>query len=156
MQHYQKVFHFSKLSDIQSVKRKPYQTIEFEKDRYNQYQNFLYKRAMFGLTVYSPEELAVMHTAKKKRILKVHKRTQEILNVWKQELSHMFTSALLTKFFSRSSFVKEYSEKFAGVIDPEYISKIEFKELGITKDQIIAKLVQEKILPYNFYEIETK
>ena len=155
MKQYQKIHYFSKVSQNQIVRR-PYQNIVFEKDKYNQYQNFLYKRAMFGLSIYTPEELQIMHTAKKKRIRKVHKRTQEILNIWKQELSHAFTSALLAKFFGKSSFVKDYSEKFASVTDPEYISTIEFKELGITKDQIVAKLIQEKILPHNFYELKTR
>jgi len=154
MKQYQKIHYFSQVSKTQGVTKRPYQNIVFEKDQYNQYQNFLYKRALFGLSIYTPEELQVMHVAKKKRISKVHKRTQEILNSWKQELSHAITSAFLTKFFGKSSFVKEYSEKFAGVTDPEYISTTEFRELGITKDQIIAKLIREKILPHNFYEIK--
>ena len=37
--------------------------------------------------------------------------------------------------------------------DPNYISKVNFKELGVDKRQIVTKLIQEKILPVNFYEL---
>ena len=42
---------------------------------YTEEQNFLYKRVMFGLTVYGPEELKTLHWQKRKRIIKVHKKT---------------------------------------------------------------------------------
>jgi hypothetical protein len=44
-------------------------------------------------------------------------------------------------------------EKFGNDTDPNYISKVNFKELGVDKRQIVTKLIQEKILPVNFYEL---
>ena len=53
----------------------------FEKDPYTEAQNFLYKRALFGLKMYKPEEIKAMHWQKRKRIKKVQRRTQDILNL---------------------------------------------------------------------------
>jgi hypothetical protein len=155
MSSYQKVVYEGKLSSYQkygtSLNKKQ---VHFEKDPFNSYQNFLYKRALFGLSVYGEEELGKMHWDKKKRIQKVHKRAQELLNTWKQELVNDWTSTLLSKLFWHSKLVKDYQEKFAGNTDPSYISTVEFKDLGVTKTQIVDKLIKEKILPSNFYQLK--
>lgn len=130
------------------------QQMVYEKDEFNMQQNFLYKRVLFGLSVYSPEELAKMHWDKKKRIQKVHERAQNVLNIWKHQLTNQWTADLLGNLFWNSSFVKEYSEKFVNDIDPTYISNLEFKSLGVTKKEVINKLIDEKVLPYNFYQLK--
>ena len=130
------------------------QQMVYEKDEFNAQQNFLYKRVLFGLGVYSPEELAKMHWDKKKRIQKVHSRAQNVLNIWKHQLTNQWTADLLGHLFWNSSFVKEYSEKFVNDIDPTYISNLEFKSLGVSKKEVINKLIDEKVLPYNFYQLK--
>jgi hypothetical protein len=130
------------------------QKMVYEKDEFNAQQNFLYKRVLFGLSVYSPEELAKMHWDKKKRIQKVHERAQNVLNIWKHQLTNQWTADLLGNLFWNSSFVKEYSEKFVNDIDPTYISNLEFKSLGVSKKEVINKLIEEKVLPYNFYQLK--
>lgn len=149
---YQKVIYSGKLEDYQRNPKR-FQTIVYEQDPYNSYQNFLYKRALFGLSIYNEEELIKMHNAKKKRIQSVHERSQRILNAWKQKLSHEITSKFLTQLFHHSKFVKDYAEKFAEEIDSDYISRIDFKSLGVTKRDIIDKLIEERILPHNFYQL---
>ena len=130
------------------------QHVVYEKDEFNTYQNFLYKRVLFGLTVYSEEELSKMHWDKKKRVQKVHSRAQQVLNLWKQELTNKWTSDFLNILFHHSQFAKDYAEKFACETDPDYISNLEFKSLGVSKKQIVDKLIQEKVLPNNFYELK--
>jgi hypothetical protein len=151
---YQKVNYTGNLSDYQKFPKRFNSQVIYERDRFNPYQNFLYKRALFGLSIYSKEELDVMHYSKKKRINNVHMRAQGILNVWKQQLMHEFVSKFLSSIFHHSKFVKDYTEKFADVIDDTYISKTEFRDLGVSKENIIEKLIQEKILPHNFYELK--
>ena len=67
-------------------------SLQFEKDPYSQQQNLLYKRAMFGLNIYSKEEIQQMHWQKRKRIKKVQIRAQKELNLWKQELVNNLTN----------------------------------------------------------------
>lgn len=157
MSTYQKVNYDGRLGSYQRYGNKlQRQPIQYEKDPFNSYQNFLYKRALFGLAVYSQEELVKMHTDKKKRIEKVHGRAQNILNLWKQELTNEWAVKLLNTLFWHSEFVKDFSQKFGNDTDPEYISKVDFKSLGISKVDVVNKLIQEKILPNNFYQLTEK
>jgi hypothetical protein len=151
---YQKVNYDGKLGSYQRYGNKlQRQPLQYEKDPFNSYQNFLYKRALFGLAVYTQEELVKMHSDKKKRIEKVHTRAQEILNLWKQELAGQWTVKLLNTLFWHSDLVKEFTEKFGEDTDPQYISKVDFKSLGVSKVDVINKLISEKILPNNFYQL---
>lgn len=120
----------------------------------NNYQIFLYNRVLFGLSVYSQEEIKEMHWEKRKRIIKVHKRAKELLNVWKQQIVNSWSTAFFQAIFPKTEFT-EYFVKTAADTDKDYSPKISFKELSITKKQIIEKLIQEGILPANFYQLKT-
>ena len=150
----QSTHYAGRLSEYQLYGNPDRRFAEYERDEFNAYQNFLYKRALFGLTIYSADELSIMHWDKKKRIVKVHTRTQNVLNLWKQEIINSSVNKVLSSLFYHSRFVKEMVEKFGSDTDPNYISKVSFKDLGITKKDIVTKLMEEKILPVNFYELE--
>jgi len=152
MSKYQKVVYDGRMSSYQKYGTS-FNKVQFEKDPFNSYQNFLYKRALFGLSVYQKEELEIMHWDKKRRIEKVHERAQKVLNLWKQEMSNQWLGSLLSVVFHHSSLVKELNEKFGSEVDEQYISKMDFKALGISKKQVVDKLIQEKILPNNFYQL---
>lgn len=155
MSTYQKVIYEGKLGSYQKYGQHYQKSkVQFEQDPFTPYQNFLYKRALFGLSVYTEEELMKMHGDKKKRIDKVHKRAQDVLNIWKQSIADKSAMALLSKVFWHSSLIKDCGEKFASDIDTTYISNLEFKDLGISKNQVIDKLINEKILPINFYQLK--
>lgn len=126
----------------------------YEQDPYTSYQNFLYRRALFGLSVYSVDEIKVMNSRKKMRIYKVHLRCQRILNIWKQQLINDFTNRLLERIFPGSENIKIFTEEFRDATDPEFINEIPFKDLGITKERIIEKLIKEKVLPFNFHSLK--
>lgn len=123
---------------------------------YNIYQNFLYNRALYGLTVFSKEELAVMHWGKKKRITKVHLRTKKVLNIWKQEIVNgIFERFFKPKFTdSKTECGREFIELYSNETDPELENRISFSILGLGKKDIISKLIQQDILPKNFYELK--
>lgn len=152
MSKYQKVVYDGRMSSYQKYGAS-FKKVQFEKDPFNSYQNFLYKRALFGLAVYQQDELEKMHWDKKRRIEKVHERAQKVLNLWKQEMSNQWLGAILSTVFHHSSLVKELNEKFGCETDDQYISKVDFKSLGVSKQQVVEKLIQEKILPANFYQL---
>lgn len=120
---------------------------QYEQDPYTEQQNFIYKRAMFGLKMYDLDELKSMHWQKKKRIKKVHKRTQEELNMWKQEKLITITNNVIGLFNSRlaDDIITNYSQP-----DPKFISTLSFKDLGIEKRDIINRLVEKGILSKEF------
>lgn len=152
MTKYQKVVYEGRLSSYQKYGTS-FNKVQFERDPFNSYQNFLYKRALFGLSVYQKDELEKMHWDKKRRIEKVHERAQKVLNLWKQEMTNQWLGTILSTVFHHSSFVKELNEKFGSETDEQYISKVDFKSLGVSKQQVVEKLIQEKILPANFYQL---
>lgn len=126
----------------------------FEKDAFNATQNFLYKRVMFGLRVYSPEEVNKMNFAKKKRIEKVHLRCQHVLNIWKQQLCNQYTNGIFETFFPRTEMAKFFYVTHRDTVDPSFMNTLNFKDMGITKFQIVKKLVAEGILPKDFYSLK--
>lgn len=126
---------------------------QFERDAFNPYQNFLYKRALFGLGVYDKEELEKMRPEKKARIQKVHVRCQSVLNLWKQQLCNVFTNNLLQKLFPKRELAQLFFVTHKETVDPGFLSTLNFKDLGVSKKQIVDKLVSEGILPKNFYSL---
>jgi hypothetical protein len=125
-----------------------------EKDPYNKHQNFLYNRALYGLSIYSREEVQEMDLQKKKRIVRIHKKTQTILNLWKQEIVNTLANKLFTDIFPRMDITNTLVEKFGIEGDPEYVNKMSFKMLNISKFQIVEKLIESKVLPKNFKTLE--
>lgn len=124
----------------------------YERDPYSQQQNFLYKRALFGFKVYTAEELNTMHWQKKKRIQKVYSRTQNILNEWKQQLIIQWTNKFFEKMFPNSPLLTSLKE--AAHTDKSVKNTLNFSDLGVDKDMIISKLVQEGVLPSNFKDLK--
>lgn len=120
----------------------------------NHYQNHLYHRALFGLSIYTQDEIKNMHSEKRKRIIKVSKRTQQVLNTWKQEI----IIAITNKFFSDTFPDTEITRALLSdtSTDPSLKCNLSFKLLNINKPNIIQKLLCEGILPENFYTLKTE
>ena len=70
------------LSEYQSIKQDLKQPIVYTK--LNPHQHFLFKRILHGLKMYKQDEVEKMHWDKKRRITKVRKRAQKVINEWKQ------------------------------------------------------------------------
>lgn len=114
----------------------------------SEYQNFLYKRAMYGTKAYPEQEVKEMFWQKRNRIKKVHKRTQKILNLFKQEKLIEQTNAIFG-MFSHSDTVNDLLESGSDS-DAEFFCNLSFKDLNITKTDIVERLTVEGILPKNF------
>ena len=126
----------------------------YEQDPYNSRQNFLYKRALIGISVYGEKEISEMSNEKLKRVNKIHRKTQVILNLWKQELLISKSNRIIKDKFPDMKYgiIKEIFSYNA--IDKDFVCTLSFKDLGITKAQVINRLIVEKILPKNFHELK--
>lgn len=126
----------------------------YEQDPYNSRQNFLYKRALIGVGVYDKKEIDEMSNEKLKRINKIHRKTQVILNLWKQEMLISKSNKMITLLFGdvKYGLLKEIKDNKA--IDKDFICTLSFRDLGITKSDVINRLIVEKILPKNFHELK--
>lgn len=108
----------------------------------------MFKHVMVGLDMYTPQELYAMNSSKKAKIFKKHKQAQTMLNLWKQELTNNITTKLLSAFFPKSQLIAELNADNS--TSTKYTNTLAFKDLGISKTDIINKLIQENFLPANF------
>lgn len=139
-----------KLAEYQLMAGKT--TMEYEVDSYTNYQNYLYKRALYGLNVLTEHELASMCTKKKQRINKVYVKGQNVINIYKQKLTNAYSNLLLKTLFPNSPI----TEFFIGnaTTDINFKNTLTFKDLNISKEDIINLFIEEGVLPKNFKELK--
>jgi hypothetical protein len=126
--------------------------MQYESDGYSQYQNYLYKRALYGLNALTKEELDTMCSKKKQRIINVYKRAQKVLNVFKQQVTNQYSNYIFQTLFPKSPWTEAmvtYSE-----VDEKYTNTLTFKDLNIGKSDIIGIFMSEGILPKNFLSLQ--
>lgn len=138
--------------DIKNYMLAPSKYQEFEKDKYSPYQNYLYKRALYGLDSLSVEELNNMCSKKRSRIVNVYNRAQLVVNNYKHQVTKKLTDKLLGSLFPNSSLISEII-KYED-IDNNYKNTLTFKDLSIEKDMIVDLFITEGILPKNFLSLE--
>lgn len=138
--------------DIKNYILAPSKYQEFEKDKYSPYQNYLYKRALYGLDSLSVEELNTMCSKKRSRIINVYNRGQLVVNKYKHQVTKKLTDKLLGSLFPNSSLISEII-KYED-IDNNYKNTLTFKDLSIEKDLIVDLFITEGILPKNFLSLE--
>jgi hypothetical protein len=127
-------------------------TTQYLSDGYSQYQNYLYKRALYGLDSLDEKELVTMCSKKRQRIVNVYKRAQIIVNKLKQEITIQQSNFIFKTLFPNSpitEFLLSETET-----DEKFKNTLTFKDLNISKDQIISIFMAEGVLPKNFLSLE--
>ena len=138
--------------DVKNYQMRSQTVMSYESDGYNQYQNYLYKRALHGLSALTEQELATMCSKKRQRIINVYKRAQVVLNKLKQQATINYSNFVFKTLFPNSpitEFLLAHNET-----DEKVINTLNFKDLGIDKKQIITIFMLEGILPKNFLSLE--
>ena len=128
-------------------------TSRFEKDPYNSYQNFLYNRALFGLSIYSQDEISKMSIEKKKRINKSYKKCQVVVNLLKQEVTNQLANDFFVRWFPEMEITKSLVNYFGTTGHENHVNNMSFKMLKISKPLVIARLIETKLLPKNFNQL---
>ena len=145
----QKFEYSGKLEEYQLYKGKTY--TQYETDKYTEYQNFLYKRALYGLKSLPQAEVDKMSKQKKIRITRVHRRAQRILNEAKQRKVITITNRIFAKWFPDTKFTKFMLGNTD--TDVKVRNTLNFKDLNIDKDEIIRIFIDEGILSKNFLSL---
>jgi len=118
----------------------------------NPQQHFLFKRVLHGLRLYKKEEIDAMHWDKKRRIIKVWKRSQDIINRWKQKLCYNDSNKIFA-IFKNSKLGKAFMDEPFYYL-PDYKNKLTLKELGIEYEHLIVKFIDEGLLPKKYFDIK--
>jgi hypothetical protein len=125
--------------------------MQYETDKYSQYQNYLYKRALYGLDALSQEELATMCSKKRQRIINVYRRSQVVLNKFKQQVTIQYSNFIFKTLFPNAPITDFLLSEHQ--TDDKVKNTLTFKDLNISKDDIISIFIQEGVLPKNFLSL---
>lgn len=118
----------------------------------NPYQHFLFKRVLHGLNMYDKSEIENMHWDKKRRVKKVWRKGQEVLNEFKQYVCYKDANKIFSIF--------KHSPLAQGFLDTpfEYVpsirNKMTLKEVNLTYEDVIIKFMQKGLLPKNFLSLK--
>lgn len=139
------------LNDYQTISKDLVQTVVYSE--LSQQQHFLFKRVLHGLNVYKPEELEKMHWDKKRRVKKVWRRAQRVINNWKQMICNKRSNEILS-IFTSSKLAKDIISTPVNETDHNFINNMKLKTLGITYEDLIIKFIAEGLLPNNYYSLK--
>ena len=117
------------LSEYQTLTKDLTQQIVYS--QLSQRQHFLFKRVLHGLNVYTADELEKMHWDKKRRIKRVWRRSQQVINSWKQVICNKRANEIF-KIFDHSPLAKHFLNEDVNNTDDKFINKMSLKELDIT------------------------
>jgi len=147
----QRFYYLGDLADYQ-LKAFEKEYVYYEIDSYSAYQNYLYKRALYGLNALEKEELNSICNKKKQRISKVYVKGQTAINIYKQKLTNISTNFLFKILFPNSPLTEFFLNNTE--VDSEFKNVLTFKDLKINKDKIVSIFMAEGILPKNFHELK--
>jgi hypothetical protein len=138
------------LSEYQTLTKDLTQQIVYS--QLSQRQHFLFKRVLHGLNVYTADELEKMHWDKKRRIKRVWRRSQQVINSWKQVICNKRANEIF-KIFDHSPLAKHFLNEDVNNTDDKFINKMSLKELDITYEDLIIKFISEGLLPQNYLAV---
>lgn len=121
---------------------------EYTEQSYTKVQNFLYKRALFGLGIYNKQELRELSPKEKEHIVSLQNRTRKELNKLKQQLVIKKSEGIF-KLFPKSTLVQAILDD--PFIDPKVGNTFSFRDFGIKKEHVIDRLLHAGILPKDFH-----
>ena len=125
---------------------------EFENPVFNTIQQKIYGEAVYGLNFFTEKQIIKMPAEKKHFIIQTYNKVQKILNCWKQDVANEKVDRLLLNLFPNSRITKALV-KTKGY-DESIKIKHTFKDLGLSQLNIAKKLVDSKVLPENFFNLE--
>ena len=123
-----------------------------EYTKLNPKQHFIFKRVLHGLKMYNEAEIAKMHWDKKRRVIKVWKRGQEVINELKQWVAYKQVQPIF-RIFAKSELGRAiYESEFEYL--PDYRNKHTLKDLGLNYSDLILKFMSVGLVPKNFYSLK--
>tara|TARA_R110002020_G_scaffold165825_5_gene353603 strand:+ start:2789 stop:3298 length:510 start_codon:yes stop_codon:yes gene_type:complete len=138
------------LSEYQLFIKEPKQILIYTK--LNPTQHFLFKRVLHGLKMYDREEVTNMHWDKKRRITKVWKRGQNVINELKQFVSWQQVKPLFRIFTNSELGRAIYEAPFEYL--PDYKNKMTLKSLSLNYEDLIIKFMGQGLLPKNYLSLK--
>jgi hypothetical protein len=144
---------FHKYEDHYQVKkdnvRKEAVNVTVEKLHLNLVQREMYRRLMYGLNNYTPEQRTAMSAEQITKIVKDYDRAKKVLHIMKAKKHYEAETKLLNVLFPKQKVGKKDHDWFLFVPKSQTLNK-----LGITTTQIVDEFIARHLLPKNFYELK--
>src|SRR5690606_22780040 len=121
---------------------------KLENVQLNMIQRSMYRRLMYGLREYTPEQIAAMGPEFQSQIDRDHKKTKQVLHVMKSKRLYSVETRLINAMFQHINIGKRDHEWML-----EIDKKHTLKSLGISTRDVINELINRKLLPVNFFNI---
>lgn len=119
-----------------------------DKIHLNFVQREMYRRLMYGLKEYSPEQIAALSPASISKIVNDYNKASRALHVLKAKKLYKNETNLVNSIFSH---VNIGEKDFDWLIELPKTATL--KKLGITTREVINEFIKRKLLPKNFYEL---
>ena len=116
-------------------------------------QIHLFKRVLHGLNAFDDTQIEVMHWDKKRRVKKVWRKGQRLINRWKQIICNKRSNEIF-KLFHSSKLGKHLLNTPVDETDDKFINTMSLKTLGIKYEDLIIKFYSEGLLPRNYFKLK--
>lgn len=124
---------------------------EVEKIHLNMVQRNMYRRLMYGLKEYTPEQVASFSPSTLSRLVADYKKAKQYLHIMKAKKLFGPETLIINALFPHA---KIGEKDFDWFLDLPKTATL--RNLGITTREVIDEFVRRKLLPKNFYELETQ
>ena len=124
---------------------------EIEKIHLNMVQRQMYRRLMYGLSEYSPEQIASFSPSTLGKIVADFKKAKQFLHILKAKKMFSAETNLINALFPQSNVGQKDFDWFLDL--PKSAT---LRNLGITTREVIDEFIRRKLLPMNFLSLETK
>lgn len=118
----------------------------------NMMQRGLYRRLMYGLKDYTPDQIACISPASLQKLMDDFRRTKRVLHVMKAKIYYAPHTRLINALLPKDVAFEKIGERdYDWFLDlPKTVT---LKSLGITTKEVIDELISRKLLPKNFWDI---
>lgn len=119
-----------------------------EKIYLNLIQRQMYRRLMYGLKEYAPEQIAIMSPSILSKIVEDYKKAKQVLHIMKAKKYFEAETKLINAIFPH---VKVGDNDFDWFM--ELPKSVTLRSMGISTKQVIEEFIKRRLLPSNFFTL---
>jgi hypothetical protein len=116
----------------------------------NMVQRQMYRRIMYGLKEFSPEQIAVMGAKIEKQIISDYTNAKKYLHILKAKKKYAVETKLINAMFQHIGDIGRHDSEWLLEIDKKYT----LTNLGIGVREIADEFIRRKLLPRNFHRLD--
>jgi hypothetical protein len=136
-----------KFKDTKLAEKKPKQRENFH---LNLIQRQMYRRIMYGLKEYSPEQIAIMGPTVERKIIKDFGEGRKAIHVMKAKKLYSVETRLINAMFQHIGNIGKNDHEWMLEIDKKYT----LTNLQIGVGEIVEEFIQKRLLPKTFHQLD--